>query len=113
MRSSICGRSAIAGRILWTEEAARLAEGQVRQAQVAREGFERGRETLAHVAYLEQQAQRDRRIVWAIGGGAALIGAILGTMLFLEVNRHAPDGWGSAGWAAWLIQGTCCKPAIS
>jgi hypothetical protein len=26
-------------------------------------------------------------------------------MLFMEINRHAPDGWGwSAGWAAWLMQ---------
>jgi hypothetical protein len=86
-------------------EAGRLAESQVRQAQAAREGFERGRETLAHLAYLEQRAQRDRRIVWAIGGGAALVGAVLGTMLFMEINRHAPDDWGwSAGWAAWLMQ---------
>jgi hypothetical protein len=24
---------------------------------------------------------------------------------FMEVNRHASDGWGwSAGWAAWLMQ---------
>lgn len=86
-------------------EAARLADGQAQQAQAAREGFERGRDTLAHVANLEQRAQRDRRILWAIGGGATLIGAVLGTMLFLEINRHAPDDWGwSADWAAWLMQ---------
>jgi Family of unknown function (DUF6118) len=87
------------------QEASRLAEGQVAQALAAREGFERGRETLARVAFFEQRAQQDRRIVWAIGGGAALVGAVLGTMLFMEVNRHAPDGLGwSAGWAAWLMQ---------
>ena len=57
------------------------------------------------MAFFQQRAQRDRRIVWAIGGGAALIGAVLGTMLFMEINRHAPDDWGwSAGWAAWLMQ---------
>jgi len=85
--------------------AGRLAESQVRQAQEAREGFERGRETLAHVAYLTQRAQRDRRVLWTIGGGAGLIGAVLGTMLFMEINRHAPDDWGwSAGWAVWLMQ---------
>jgi hypothetical protein len=50
-------------------------------------------------------AQHDRRIVWGVGGGAALVGAVLGTLLFLEVNRHAPDDWGwSAAWAAWLMQ---------
>ena len=87
------------------QEAGRLAESQVAQAQAAREGFERGRETLAHLAFLQQRAQRDRGLLWAIGGGAALIGAVLGTMLFLEINRHAPDDWGwSAGWAAWLMQ---------
>jgi hypothetical protein len=87
------------------QEAGRLAESQVIQAQAAREGFERGREALSHVAFLEQRAQRDRRRVWAVGGGAPLIGAVLGTMLFMEVNRHAPDDWGwSAGWAAWLMQ---------
>lgn len=87
------------------QEAVRLAEGQVAQALAAREGFERGRETLGRVAFLEQRAQHDRRIVWAIGGGAALVGAVLGTMLFMEANRHAPDDWGwSAGWAAWLMQ---------
>ena len=76
------------------QEASRLAEGQVTQALAAREGFERGRETLGRVAFLEQRAQHDRRIVWAIGGGAALVGAVLGTMLFMEANRHAPDDWG-------------------
>ena len=87
------------------QEAGRLAESQITQAQVARESFERGREVLAHAAVLEQRAQRDRRIVWAVGGGAALIGAILGVLLFMEINRHAPDDWGwSAGWAAWLMQ---------
>ena len=87
------------------QEAVRLAEGQVAQALAAREGFERGRETLARVAFLEQRAQHDRRIVWAIGGGAALVGAVLSTMLFMEANRHAPDDWGwSTGWAAWLMQ---------
>jgi hypothetical protein len=86
-------------------EAGRLAESQVRQAQAAREGFERGQETLAHLAFLEQRAQRDRSVLWAIGGGTALVGAVLGTMLFMEVNRHTPDDWGwSAGWAAWLMQ---------
>jgi hypothetical protein len=87
------------------QEAGRLAESQIKQTQAAREGFERGREVLSQVAFLEQRAQRDRRIVWAIGGGAALMGAILGVMLFMEVNRHAPDDWGwSADWAAWLMQ---------
>jgi Family of unknown function (DUF6118) len=87
------------------QEAKRLAEGQIAQAVAAREGFERGRETLARVAFFEQRARQDREIVWAVGGGGALIGAILGTMLFMEINRHAPDGWGwSAGWAAWLMQ---------
>jgi hypothetical protein len=81
------------------QEAVRLAEGQVAQALAAREGFERGRETLGRVAFLEQRAQHDRRIVWAIGGGAALVGAVLGTMLFMEANRHAPDDW---GWSAGL-----------
>jgi hypothetical protein len=86
-------------------EAARLADGQAQQAQAAREGFERGRDTLARVAFFQQRAQRDRNILWAVGGGAALIGAVLGTMLFMEINRHAPDDWGwSAGWAAWLMQ---------
>lgn len=43
--------------------------------------------------------------MWAIGGGAGLVGAILGTMLFMEITRHAPDEWGwSTGWAAWLMQ---------
>lgn len=87
------------------DEAARLADGQVRQAQAAREGFERGQETLARVAFFQQRADRDRNILWAVGGGAALIGAVLGTILFMEVNRHAPDDWGwSAHWAAWLMQ---------
>jgi hypothetical protein len=86
-------------------QAARLADGQAQQAQAAREGFERGRDTLARVAFFQQRAQRDRNILWAVGGGAALIGAVLGTMLFMEINRHAPDEWGwSAGWAAWLMQ---------
>ena len=86
-------------------EAARLADGQAQQAQAAREGFERGRDTLARVAFFQQRAERDRNILWAVGGGAALIGAVLGTMLFMEINRHAPDDWGwSAGWAAWLMQ---------
>ena len=86
-------------------EAARLADGQARQMQAAREGFERGQDTLARVAFFQQRADRDRNILWAVGGGAALIGAVLGTMLFMEVNRHAPDDWGwSAGWAAWLMQ---------
>jgi hypothetical protein len=45
----------------------------------------------------------------AIGGSCgawvALAGVVLGTLLFLEINRHAPDDWGwSAGWAAWLMQ---------
>jgi len=87
------------------DEAARLADGQARQMQAAREGFERGRDTLARVAFFQQRADRDRNILWAVGGGAALIGAVLGTMLFMEINRHAPDDWGwSAGWAAWLMQ---------
>ena len=87
------------------QEASRLAEGQIAQARAAREGFERGQETIARVAFFEQRAQHDRRVVWAVGGGAALVGAILGSLLFMEVNRHAPDGWGwSAGWAAWLMQ---------
>lgn len=86
-------------------EAARLADGQAQQAQAAREGFERGQDTLARVAFFQQRADRDRNILWAVGGGAALIGAVLGTMLFMEINRHAPDDWGwSAGWAAWLMQ---------
>lgn len=98
------GTPATIGRQI-RDEAARLAESQVRQAQAAREGFEKGQETLAHVAYLEQRALHDRRILWAVGGGAALIGAVLGTMLFMEVNRHAPNNWGwSADWAAWLMQ---------
>jgi len=87
------------------DEAARLADGQVRQMQAAREGFERGQDTLGRVAFFQQRADRDRNILWAIGGGAALIGAVLGTMLFMEINRHAPDDWGwSADWAAWLMQ---------
>ncbi|HUB47437.1 MAG TPA: DUF6118 family protein [Acetobacteraceae bacterium] len=87
------------------EEAARLADGQVRQMQAAREGFERGQDTLGRVAFFQQRADRDRNILWAVGGGAALIGAVLGTMLFMEINRHAPDDWGwSADWAAWLMQ---------
>jgi hypothetical protein len=87
------------------QEAGRLAESQVAQARAAQEGFERGERTLGRMAFLEQRAQHDRRIVWAVGGGAALAGAIVGTLLFLEINRHAPDGWGwSAGWAAWLMQ---------
>jgi hypothetical protein len=91
--------------LLVQQEASRLAEGQVAQALAAQNGFERGRETLARVAFFEQRAHQDRRIVWAVGGGATLIGAILGTMLFMEINRHAPDGWGwSAGWGAWLMQ---------
>ena len=86
-------------------EAARLADGQAQQAQAAREGFERGRDTLARVAFFQQRADRDRNILWVVGGGAALIGAVLGTMLFMEINRHAPDDWGwSADWAAWLMQ---------
>jgi hypothetical protein len=87
------------------DEAVRLADGQVRQAQVAREGFERGQDTLGRVAFFQQRADRDRNILWAVGGGAALIGAVLGTLLFMEINRHAPDDWGwSADWAAWLMQ---------
>jgi hypothetical protein len=87
------------------QEAGRLAESQIAQTRAAQGEFERGRETLGRVAFVEQRAQYDRRIVWAIGGGAALAGAVLGTMLFMEVNRHAPDGLGwSAGWAAWLMQ---------
>ena len=87
------------------DEAARLADGQVRQMQAAREGFERGQDTLGRVAFFQQRADRDRNILWAVGGGAALIGAVLGTMLFMEINRHAPDDWGwSADWAAWLMQ---------
>jgi len=86
-------------------QASRLADGQAQQAQAAREGFERGQDTLARVAFFQQRADRDRNILWAVGGGAALIGAVLGTMLFMEINRHAPDDWGwSAGWAAWLMQ---------
>lgn len=87
------------------QEAVRLADSQIKQAQAARDGLERERETLAHVAFLQQRAQRDRSVLWMVGGGAALIGAVLGTILFLEINRHAPDdlGW-SAGWAAWLMQ---------
>ena len=42
------------------EEAERLAENQARQAQAVREGFEKGRETLAQIAYLER---RDRSIL--------------------------------------------------
>jgi hypothetical protein len=87
------------------QEAGRLAESQVAQARAAQEGFERGQRTLDRVAFVKQRAQRDRRIVWGVGGGAALAGAVLGMLLFLEVNRHAPDDWGwSAGWAAWLMQ---------
>jgi len=87
------------------EEAARLADNQTRQMQAAREGFERGQDTLARAASFQQRADRDRNILWAVGGGAALIGAVLGTMLFMEINRHAPDDWGwSADWAAWLMQ---------
>ena len=41
------------------QEAGRLAEGPVAQARAAREGFERGQQTLAHVTFLEQRAQRD------------------------------------------------------
>jgi hypothetical protein len=87
------------------DEASRLADGQARQMQAAREGFERGQDTLARVAFFQQRADRHRNILWAVGGGAALIGAVLGTLLFMEINRHAPDDWGwSAGWAAWLMQ---------
>lgn len=87
------------------DEAARLADGQARQMRAAREGFERGQDTLARLVFFQQRADHDRNILWAIGGGAALIGAVLGTMLFMEINRHAPDGWGwSADWAAWLMQ---------
>jgi len=87
------------------DEAAWLADSQARQMQAAREGFERGQDTLARVAFFQQRADRDRNILWAVGGGAALIGAVLGTMLFMEINRHAPDDWGwSADWAAWLMQ---------
>ena len=40
-----------------------------------------------------------------LAAGPALIGAVLGTMLFMEINRHAPDDWGwSADWAAWSMQ---------
>jgi hypothetical protein len=74
------------------QEASRPAEGQITQALAAREGFKRGRETLGRVASVEQQARHDRRIPWAVGGGAALAGAALGMMLFMEINRHAPDG---------------------
>lgn len=87
------------------QEAVRLADSQIQQAQAACDEFEQERQTLAHVAFLQQRAQRDRGILWAVGGGAALIGAVLGTMLFMEINRHAPDDWGwSADWAAWLMQ---------
>jgi len=87
------------------DEAVRLADSQARQMQAAREGFERGQDTLGRVAFFQQRADRDRNILWAVGGGAALIGAVLGTLLFMEVNRHAPDDWGwSADWAAWLMQ---------
>jgi len=93
----------VAQQVRW--EAGRLAESQIKQAQAAREEFERGQAVLSQVAFLEQRAQRDRRSVWAIGGGAALMGAVLGVMLFMEVNRHAPGDWGwSASWAAWLMQ---------
>src|SRR5487761_2248216 len=61
----------------------------VKELQAVGEGFERGRDTLARVAFFQQRAQRDRNILWAVGGGAALIGAILGVMLFMEINRHA------------------------
>jgi len=45
---------------------------------------------------------------------AALIGAVLGTMRFMEINRHAPDSWGwSANWAAWLMQADPVRPDIS
>jgi len=87
------------------DEAVRLADSQARQMQAAQEGFERGQDTLARVAFFQQRADRDRNILWAVGGGAALIGAVLGTMLFMEITRHAPDDWGwSADWAAWLMQ---------
>jgi hypothetical protein len=87
------------------QEAGRLAESQVAQARASQDGFERGQETLGRVASLEQRVRHERRIVWAVGGGAALMGAVLGAILFLEINRHAPDDWGwSAGWAAWLMQ---------
>ncbi|HUB48834.1 MAG TPA: DUF6118 family protein [Acetobacteraceae bacterium] len=87
------------------DEAVRLVDSHARQAQAAREGFERGQDTLARVAFFQQRADRDRNILWAVGGGAALIGAVLGTMLFMEITRHAPNDWGwSAGCTAWLMQ---------
>jgi len=86
-------------------EAGRLAESQIVQARAAQADFERGQQTLERVAFIAEGAQRERRLVWAVGGGAVLVGAVLGTLLFLEVNRHAPDDWGwSAWWAAWLMQ---------
>jgi hypothetical protein len=86
------------------QEAGRLAESQVAQALAAQEGFERGQRTLDRVAFVEQRAQRDRRIVWGVGGGAPLVGAVLGTLLFLEINRHVPDDWrSSAGWATPML----------
>lgn len=87
------------------QEAGRLEKSQIARARVALEGFERGRETLGRVAFVERRVQHDRRIVWTIDGGTALLGAVLGTMLFMEVNRRAPDGLGwPASWAAWLMQ---------
>jgi hypothetical protein len=51
------------------QEAGRLAESQVALARAAQKSYERGQQTLAHVASVEQRAQRDRRMVWAVGGG--------------------------------------------
>ena len=70
------------------------AISHIARAQADWEGFERGREVLSQVAFLAQLAQRERRIVWAIGGGVALVEAVLGVLLFMEINRHAPDDWG-------------------
>jgi hypothetical protein len=74
--------------------------------RAAREGFERGRETLAHVAYLKQRAQRGRGIPWAVGGGSALIGTVLGSICSWKSigTLRTADDWGALGWAAWLMQ---------
>ena len=53
------------------DEAVRLADSQARQMQAAREGFERGQDTLGRVAFFQQRADRDRNILWAVGRSGA------------------------------------------
>jgi hypothetical protein len=80
----------------------RQQTGRLRRVRVRRRGQHRTFRAWPAVFWRLWRAQQGRRIVWGLGGGRWSGAVLRPPLLFLEVNRHAPD---DRGWSAGRLCG--------